>query len=226
MSTDTSLLELFEAFILQPWLGAAPASCLVADRGTCPAEGHPARPQQHPRGHHGRGARPCGGGLFFGSGELVAAVRYNGCAPHAGTDDRQTIGGRWTNDHDPRRNGSVCQWNTCASFPTTCGPAFARGVRTLRVAPCVFESGRISGRPPLGEARNLLAGLATCAVCGGGLVVETSSRKRGRVKEYVCHRRRKNGSCSNVLRVSADVMNEAVLQAIEEHALTPKRLNR
>ena len=29
MSTDTSLLELFEAFILQPWLGAAPASVLL-----------------------------------------------------------------------------------------------------------------------------------------------------------------------------------------------------
>ena len=82
-----------------------------------------------------------------------------------------------------------------------------------------FESGRLSGRPPLGEVKNLLAGLATCDVCGGGLVVETSSRKRGRVKEYVCHRRRKNGSCSNVLRVNVETMNEAVLQAIEEHAL-------
>ena len=85
-----------------------------------------------------------------------------------------------------------------------------------------FGSGRISGRPPIGEVRNLLAGLATCGVCGGGLVVETSSRKRGRVKEYVCHRRRKNGSCSNKLRVAVETMNEEVLDAIEEHALTPK----
>ena len=89
--------------------------------------------------------------------------------------------------------------------------------RTLR-----FDSGRISGRPPRTHVRNLLAGLATCGVCGGGLVVETSSRKRGRVSEYVCHRRRKNGSCSNKLRVAVKTMNEAVLQAIEEHALTPE----
>jgi hypothetical protein len=48
-----------------------------------------------------------------------------------------------------------------------------------------FASGRLSGRPPKHGAKNLLAGLATCAVCGGGLVVETSPRKRGRVPEYV-----------------------------------------
>ena len=89
--------------------------------------------------------------------------------------------------------------------------------RTLR-----FDSGRISGRPPRTHVRNLLAGLATCGVCGGGLVVETSSRKHGRAPEYVCHRRRKNGGCSNKLRVAVKTMNEAVLQAIEEHALTPE----
>ncbi len=88
---------------------------------------------------------------------------------------------------------------------------------------CVrFESGRISGRPPMHEARNLLAGLATCGVCGGGLVVETSARKNGRAAEYVCHRRRHNGSCSNALRMPVGEMNEAVLTAIEEHALTPE----
>ncbi len=70
--------------------------------------------------------------------------------------------------------------------------------------------------------KNLLAGLATCGVCGGGLVVETSSRKRGRVAEYVCHRRRKNGTCTNTLRIAVETMNEEVLQAIEEHALTPE----
>ena len=89
--------------------------------------------------------------------------------------------------------------------------------RTLR-----FESGRLSERPPRSDVRNLLAGLATCGVCGGGLVVETSSRKRGRVAEYVCHRRRKNGTCSNSLRIAVATLNEAVLDAIEEHALTPE----
>ena len=71
---------------------------------------------------------------------------------------------------------------------------------------------------------NLLAGLATCGVCGGGLVVETSDRKRGRQKEYVCHRRRKNGTCDNAVRIEVETMNEAVLQAIEEHALTPEAI--
>ena len=53
-------------------------------------------------------------------------------------------------------------------------------------------------------------------------MVETSSRKRGRVAEYVCHRRRKNGACSNSLRIAVATLNEAVLDAIEEHALTPE----
>jgi hypothetical protein len=38
----------------------------------------------------------------------------------------------------------------------------------------------------------------------------------------VCYRRRHNGSCPNALRMSVAEMNEAVLQAIEEHALTPE----
>ena len=83
-----------------------------------------------------------------------------------------------------------------------------------------FASGRLSGRPPKHATKNLLAGLATCGVCGGGLVVETSARKHGRIPEYVCHRHRHNGTCRNALRVPVAEMNEAVLSAIEEHALT------
>ena len=64
----------------------------------------------------------------------------------------------------------------------------------------------------------------TGGVCGGGLVVEASGRKRGRQKEYVCHRRRKNGTCDNAVRIEVETMNEAVLQAIEEHALTPEAI--
>jgi site-specific DNA recombinase len=87
-----------------------------------------------------------------------------------------------------------------------------------------FASGRISGRPPKHATVNLLAGLATCAICGGGLVVETGGKKRGRIPEYVCHRHRTNGTCANALRISVAEMNEAVLQAIEEHALTPEAI--
>jgi hypothetical protein len=89
--------------------------------------------------------------------------------------------------------------------------------RTVR-----FESGRLSGGPPKHATPNLLAGLATCALCGGGLIVETSPRKRGRVPEYVCSRRRLNGTCANALRINVADVNEAVLQAVEEHALTPE----
>ena len=91
-----------------------------------------------------------------------------------------------------------------------------------------FESGRISGRPPKDAVVNLLAGLATCGVCGGGLIVDSSMRMRARVPvrmpEYVCHRHRANGACSNALRVPVADINEAVLQAVEEHALTPEAI--
>jgi site-specific DNA recombinase len=87
-----------------------------------------------------------------------------------------------------------------------------------------FESGRISGRPPKTASQNLLAGLAVCGVCGGGLVVETSTRKHGRVAEYVCARRRYNGTCRNGLRMPVAEMNEAILQMVEEHVFTPEAI--
>jgi site-specific DNA recombinase len=86
-----------------------------------------------------------------------------------------------------------------------------------------FSSGRLSGRP-CKETKNLLAGLASCAECGGGLIVETSQRKDGRVAEYICSRRRHNGTCENSLRMSVAEVNESVLQAVEEHALTPEAI--
>jgi site-specific DNA recombinase len=91
--------------------------------------------------------------------------------------------------------------------------------RTLR-----FTDGRMSGRPPAHGVNNLLAGLATCGLCGGGLVVETSkgSPRKPRTSHYVCHRRRAFGGCTNTLRIPVDALNEAVLQAIEQHALTPE----
>ena len=111
-----------------------------------------------------------------------------------------------------------------------------------------FESGRLSGRPPRDwAAQNLLAGLATCGVCGGGLVISTSSGPRGDAfdldslprpgerarparsepyRYYVCARRRLNSSCVNTLRLPADLLEEAVLEAVEEHALTPEAVER
>jgi hypothetical protein len=82
----------------------------------------------------------------------------------------------------------------------------------------------LSGRPPKRETANILAGLSTCAVCGGGLIVETSARKRGRVPEYICSRHRANSSCSNALRIPVADMNEEVLIAIEEHVFTQEAI--
>ena len=87
-----------------------------------------------------------------------------------------------------------------------------------------LAGGRLSGRPPKTPTKNLLAGLATCGLCGGALTVETSSRKRGRVPEYVCYRHRAHGGCTNALRMPVEDMNEAVLQAVEGHALTPEAI--
>lgn len=39
---------------------------------------------------------------------------------------------------------------------------------------------------------------------------------------YVCNRRRASEACTNGLRSPVEDMNEAVLSAIEEHALTPE----
>ena len=54
------------------------------------------------------------------------------------------------------------------------------------------------------------------------MVVETSGHKAGRVPQYVCNRFLRQGTCTNKMRVNVDDMNEAVMQAIEEHALTPE----
>jgi recombinase-like zinc beta ribbon protein len=69
---------------------------------------------------------------------------------------------------------------------------------------------------------NLLAGLGVCGVCGSGLVAETYRRKgEPRTTHYTCAKRRANGSCSNGTRLPIETVDEAVLHAIEEHALTP-----
>jgi Recombinase zinc beta ribbon domain len=56
-------------------------------------------------------------------------------------------------------------------------------------------------------------------------VVEQSNNKKGRYSYYACHRRRHYGTCENGLRVSVAEVNEAVLQAMEEHVLTPEAID-
>ncbi|MGH9140611.1 MAG: hypothetical protein ACRD2I_05660 [Vicinamibacterales bacterium] len=41
---------------------------------------------------------------------------------------------------------------------------------------------------------------------------------------YICYRHRANGTCTNALRMPVEDMNEAVLWAVEAHALTPEAI--
>ena len=86
-----------------------------------------------------------------------------------------------------------------------------------------FSDGTLRGRPPKHGTRNLLAGLAMCGFCEGALIVEHSGSATRR-PIYICHTRKKNSSCANFLRIPVDVINEAVLQAIEDHALSPEAI--
>jgi len=43
-------------------------------------------------------------------------------------------------------------------------------------------------------------------------------------QEQVCARRRMNGTCENALRMPMVEVDEAVLQAVEQHALTPEAI--
>ena len=85
-----------------------------------------------------------------------------------------------------------------------------------------FSDGRLRGRPKRQAVHHLLAGIATCGVCGGGMVAETytQSKTKPRVPHYVCARRRANGACANGLRLSVAAMDKAVLSAVESIALT------
>jgi hypothetical protein len=103
-------------------------------------------------------------------------------------------------------------------------------LRTIQAGPVLGgdrEERCVHGhRGARGPVVHVLRRLATSGVCGGGLVVESGGKKRGRIPEYICHRHRTSGekACHNALRIAVTVMNEAVLSAIEEHALTEEAI--
>ena len=72
---------------------------------------------------------------------------------------------------------------------------------------------RATGRRPKRGTPSLLAGMARCAECGGGLI-----RERRKKVSYFCARRRRLGKlgCSNATAYPADALNEAVLHTIED----------
>lgn len=85
--------------------------------------------------------------------------------------------------------------------------------RTVRLA-----GGRLCGRPRKDGTTNLLANLATCAVCGGSVVRDRDA--------YICLRRRRHGShlCSNTTKVPVADVDRAVLEEVERHVLVPARV--
>ena len=85
------------------------------------------------------------------------------------------------------------------------------------------QNGRLLGRPPGEGAKHLLAGLATCARCGASM--EARSRKSGdrRLVFYGCSAFSRKGRsvCANALTLPADVLEGAVLGAVENVLLAP-----
>jgi site-specific DNA recombinase len=97
-----------------------------------------------------------------------------------------------------------------------------REKRTIRFR----KGGTFSGRPRRDGAQYLLTGMAECSVCHGGMVVERRPTTRGKppVHELMCRSYRRGDGCTNSLRVPIALVDEAVLYAMEVHALTPEAI--
>jgi len=86
-------------------------------------------------------------------------------------------------------------------------------------------NGQLWGKPPSGiESKYLLTGMATCGVCGGGLVayprVHGRPGARKRVHCYACPRARV-GVCRNDLEVPLSMADEAALAMMSGDVLSP-----
>jgi site-specific DNA recombinase len=78
-------------------------------------------------------------------------------------------------------------------------------------------NGQLVSRPSGADLRStyLLSGLAQCAVCGGSIVCQLRRRCEGK-NVYMCayHHGRGKAVCTNDLRIKQDVMDVAVLDAL------------
>jgi site-specific DNA recombinase len=100
-----------------------------------------------------------------------------------------------------------------------------RGTRESYLA---ATRGELHGRPsPERTSRYLLSGLMRCDDCGGAMVTTSASvgsgSTRRREPHYLCSYRHNRGStvCDNTRRARLDEVDERVLTAIEQVALTP-----
>jgi site-specific DNA recombinase len=95
--------------------------------------------------------------------------------------------------------------------------SYLRGTRDLRW-----------GRPASGiDSKYLLTGMATCAACGGGMVVASRDWKTRRQFRYVCgyHHTRGAAVCANRLEAPMDSTNREILVSFEHDLLRPEVLN-
>ena len=84
--------------------------------------------------------------------------------------------------------------------------------------------GQLWGRPSHGtESKYLLSGLTRCSVCGGSIYVKTRSHGKRRAFFYGCTSYHLRGRvvCGNHLEVPMDMLDDALLSAIEREVLHP-----
>jgi hypothetical protein len=94
----------------------------------------------------------------------------------------------------------------------------------FRAAYLRSTNGQLHGRPTAGvESRYLLTGLATCAVCGGGMIVKSRDYGSRRKLAYTCayHHQRGRSVCDNGLEVPMVATDHEVLSTIETGVLHP-----
>ena len=131
--------------------------------------------------------------------EIYKGVLYTGTNRASAT-----IGARRIRNDDLSRSGCVQINRTCKSSQMISGTGWHHVEPIPRVAHCDSQMAASAAVCPSPDGvQNLLAGLATCGLCGGGLGVETSPRKAGSLPPLqVCLRHRHTGSCGNALRIS------------------------
>jgi Recombinase zinc beta ribbon domain len=83
-------------------------------------------------------------------------------------------------------------------------------------------NGELWGKPANGvESKYLLTGMATCGVCGGGMLVYSRSHGKQRAFFYACPRARVD-LCANGLEVPMLVADAAVLGMMADEVLSPE----
>ncbi len=106
------------------------------------------------------------------------------------------------------------QWNAAHARLDATRQTYMRGT-----------AGRLWGRPATGlTSKYLLTGLATCARCGGGVLVKSRAHGRKRAHRYACSSYHLKGTsvCSNSFEIPMGEAHALVLDAVEKDVLAPE----